>query len=108
MGDVETEHPDHNQLSSRQKETKCVEKFANVKFPITIEPLVCLYTISVGLNEVIIWIYTHTGRVQGVLKKLGLVFNVHQTSKSGREEATLKMQFYQLGGVFKIVEREGL
>ena len=52
MGDVETEHPDQN-----QKKTKCAEKFDKVKFPITIEPLVCLYTISVGLNEVIIWIY---------------------------------------------------
>ena len=28
------------------------EKFNSLKFPITIEPLVCLYTISVGLNEV--------------------------------------------------------
>ena len=49
MVDVDTEHPD--QLSTREKETKC-GKFSNLKFPITIEPLVCLYTISVGLNEV--------------------------------------------------------
>ena len=30
------------------------EKIRSLKFPITIEPLVCLYTISVGLNEVIL------------------------------------------------------
>ena len=31
------------------KEKKC----SNLRFPITIEPLILLYTLSVGLNEVI-------------------------------------------------------
>lgn len=53
MVDVDTEHSDHHQFSSSEKQT-FVEKFNKLKFPITIEPLVCLYTISVGLNEVII------------------------------------------------------
>ena len=39
-------------VSSSNLKQNFAEKFSSLKFPITIEPLVCLYTISVGLNEV--------------------------------------------------------
>ena len=41
-------------VDSTNVKQKFSQKIRSLKFPITIEPLVCLYTISVGLNEVIL------------------------------------------------------
>merc|ERR1711953_1331093 len=48
MGSTHTEMVDSTNVKQN-----FAEKFNKLKFPITIEPLVCLYTISVGLNEII-------------------------------------------------------
>ena len=53
---------------SEVKEKKC----RNLRFPITIEPLILLYTLSVGLNEVI--------RSNLIIEKICQVRNLLQKS----------------------------